>query len=49
MKDEPDLLSTDKRQRFLLIAIIILGLCSVSPKLPKITILLFLCNFLRKN
>ena len=51
MKDELDILPTDKLQRFLQIAIIILGVCGQAcPNyLPKITSLLFLCNILRKN
>ena len=49
MKDELDLLPTDKRQRFLQIAIIILGVCGQAcPDFQKIS-LLFLCNILRKN
>ena len=55
VKDELDLLAKDKCQRFLEIAIIILGVCVCvcvwpgMPKLSKITSLLFLCNILRTN
>ena len=37
MKNELDPLPTDKRQRFLQIAIIILGVWSGMPKIPKMT------------
>ena len=51
VKVEADLLAIDKRQRFLHIDTIILGVCSRPdmPILPKVTILLFLCNILRKK
>ena len=51
VKDKVNLLATDKRQRFLQIETIILGVCGrpVMPKLPKVIILLFLCNILRKK
>ena len=49
VKDELELLPTDKGQRFLQIAVIILDVWPGMPKLPKITSLLFLCNILRKN
>ena len=52
MKDELDIFPTDKCQRFLQIAIIILGVCCMwpgMPKSPKVTILLFLYNILKER
>ena len=49
MKDEVDLLPTDKHQKFLQIFAVILGVWPGMPKLTKITSLLFLCNNLRKR
>ena len=48
-EDEVDFLPADKRQMFPQIDAIILGVLLGMPKLPKITILLFLCNIFRKK
>ena len=50
MKDEIDLIPTDKCQRFLQIATIILGASGHAyPNYSKKTCLLFFCNILGKN